>query len=63
MTAYVPSTDLALLAQISGGPAGLLASQDPIASMRMFMKLAGGGKLACRRLIGVAASRPRGVFL
>jgi Zn-dependent protease with chaperone function len=31
--------------ELSSDRAGLLASQDPIASMRMFMKLAGGGKL------------------
>jgi Zn-dependent protease with chaperone function len=30
--------------ELSSDRAGLLASQDPIASMRMFMKLAGGGK-------------------
>jgi len=29
--------------ELSSDRAGLLASQDPIASMRMFMKLAGGG--------------------
>ena len=32
--------------ELSSDRAGLLASQDPIASMRMFMKLAGGGKLS-----------------
>ncbi len=31
--------------ELSSDRAGLLASQDPIASMRMFMKLAGGGKM------------------
>ncbi len=31
--------------ELSSDRAGLLASQDPIASMRMFMKLAGGGKI------------------
>src|SRR3989338_7794130 len=31
--------------ELSGARAGLLASQDAIASMRMFMKLAGGGKI------------------
>jgi Zn-dependent protease with chaperone function len=31
--------------ELSSDRAGLLASQDAIASMRMFMKLAGGGKL------------------
>jgi Zn-dependent protease with chaperone function len=31
--------------ELSSDRAGLLTSQDPIASMRMFMKLAGGGKL------------------
>lgn len=31
--------------ELSSDRAGLLASQDPIASMRMFMKLAGGGDL------------------
>jgi len=32
--------------ELSSDRAGLLASQDPIASMRMFMKLAGGGNVA-----------------
>ena len=32
--------------ELSSDRAGLLASQDPIASMRMFMKLAGGGDIA-----------------
>ena len=32
--------------ELSSDRAGLLASQDPIASMRMFMKLAGGGTIA-----------------
>jgi len=31
--------------ELSSDRAGLLASQDPVASMRMFMKLAGGGKI------------------
>jgi Zn-dependent protease with chaperone function len=31
--------------EISCDRAGLLASQDPVASMRMFMKMAGGGKV------------------
>jgi Zn-dependent protease with chaperone function len=31
--------------ELSCDRAGLLASQDPVASMRMFMKMAGGGKL------------------
>jgi Zn-dependent protease with chaperone function len=31
--------------ELSSDRAGLLASQDPIASMRMFMKLAGGGSV------------------
>jgi len=31
--------------EISSDRAGLLASQDPIAGMRMFMKMAGGGKM------------------
>src|SRR5262249_55436430 len=30
--------------ELSCDRAGLLASQDPVASMRMFMKMAGGGK-------------------
>jgi len=32
--------------ELSSDRAGLLASQDPVASMRMFMKLAGGGTIA-----------------
>jgi len=32
--------------ELSSDRAGLLASQDPVASMRMFMKLAGGGTMA-----------------
>jgi len=32
--------------ELSSDRAGLLASQDPVASMRMFMKLAGGGDIA-----------------
>jgi Zn-dependent protease with chaperone function len=32
--------------ELSSDRAGLLASQDPVASMRMFMKLAGGGSIA-----------------
>jgi Zn-dependent protease with chaperone function len=32
--------------ELSSDRAGLLASQDPVASMRMFMKLAGGGAIA-----------------
>jgi len=32
--------------ELSSDRAGLLASQDPVSSMRMFMKLAGGGKIA-----------------
>ena len=32
--------------ELSSDRAGLLASQDPIASMRMFMKLAGGGSIS-----------------
>lgn len=32
--------------ELSSDRAGLLASQDPVASMRMFMKLAGGGVIA-----------------
>lgn len=31
--------------ELSSDRAGLLASQDPVASMRMFMKLAGGGRI------------------
>ncbi len=31
--------------EISSDRAGLLASQDPVASMRMFMKMAGGGRI------------------
>jgi hypothetical protein len=31
--------------EISSDRAGLLASQDPIAGMRMFLKMAGGGKM------------------
>jgi Zn-dependent protease with chaperone function len=31
--------------ELSSDRAGLLASQDPVASMRMFMKLAGGGDI------------------
>jgi Zn-dependent protease with chaperone function len=31
--------------ELSSDRAGLLASQDPVASMRMFMKLAGGGSI------------------
>lgn len=33
-------------AELSADRAGLLATQDPIASMRIFLKLAGGGKLS-----------------
>jgi len=32
--------------ELSSDRSGLLASQDPVASMRMFMKLAGGGSIA-----------------
>jgi Zn-dependent protease with chaperone function len=32
--------------EISSDRAGLLASQDPVASMRMFLKLAGGGNMS-----------------
>ncbi len=31
--------------ELSSDRAGLLSSQDPVASMRMFMKMAGGGKI------------------